>query len=395
MANKEETESLFAENRKAVTLLVSRCLNKVTLLRKASTNFTITNGALCFLLQSDEYIENESFDTSKTVAYQNSIIEQIVQQTEAQPPCKGETGPRIPPHYHDKLNLTNSLVRSKIDSINHEISELDHRMQNIQLVKLDKRKPPQLPHIPAPPESDTEHIYETIPESLDSEIEPIYSCPYDGSDSNVIEHWLKTHDGRWTPPAKETGAKSKETKSKTKSSKSNSSGEEHENSSSAYNTGGSCNSNPLTFELACSADAKQKDTYRSTLVLCPPPESLQDAARDRDFADKCELCKQHSKQKKKSSKMSPQSPTTRTIFNPALLGDTMYTNVANLQQTMLLQQQLFRQAMGHQSVDAGMKPSTSFTTPSLSQYQFGSGHRVSVKSNKELGSNEIIFIFFA
>lgn len=30
VANKEETECLFAENRKAVTLLVSRCYNKVT-----------------------------------------------------------------------------------------------------------------------------------------------------------------------------------------------------------------------------------------------------------------------------------------------------------------------------------------------------------------------------
>lgn len=226
-------------------------------------------------------------------------------------------------------------------------------MQNIQLVKLDKRKPPQLPHIPAPPESDTEHIYETIPESVDSELEPIYSCPYDGGDSNIIEQWLKSHDAGW----KET--KSKENKAKSKSSKSNSSGEEHENSSSAYNTGGSCNSNPLTFELACSLDAKQKDTYRSTLVLCQQQELP---------AKKCELCKQ-----KKKSK-SPQSPTTRPIFNPA---DTMYTNVANLQQTMLLQQQLFRQALGHQSTEMVMKPSTSFTTPSLSQYQFVSGHKVS------------------
>lgn len=310
------------------------------------------------LLQSDENIETENIDT-KTVSYQNSIIEQIVQQTEIQAHCKSEVGPRIPPHYHDKLNLTNSLVRSKIDSINHEISELDHRMQNIQLVKLDKRKPPQLPHIPAPPESDTEHIYETIPELIDSELEPIYSCPYDGGDSNIIEQWLKTHDG---------DLKSKDNKTKSKSSKSNSSGEEHENSSSAYNTGGSCNSNPLTFELACNVDSKQKDTYRSTLVLCPQQEVVPD--------EKCELCKQHGKQKKKAKTTSPQSPTTRPVFNPA---DTMYTNVANLQQTMLLQQQLFRQALGQQSVEVGMmKPSTSFTTPSLSHYQFVSEHKVSI-----------------
>lgn len=30
VANKDDTESLFAENKKAVTLLVSRCFNKVS-----------------------------------------------------------------------------------------------------------------------------------------------------------------------------------------------------------------------------------------------------------------------------------------------------------------------------------------------------------------------------
>lgn len=258
VANKEETESLFAENRKAVTLLVSRCLNKVN---KPPFDQTQSRNPEPRPFQSDEYLDAETPDASpagKSGAYQNSMIEQVLQQTESLPAGRGEPAPRVPPHFQDKLNLTNSLVRSKIDSINHEISELDHRMQNIQLVKLDKRKPPQLPHIPAPPESDTEHIYETIPESVESELEPIYSCPYDGSDSNIIEQWLKTHDGdAWTP-----SPKGREAKAKGKSSKSNSSGEEHENSSSAYNTGGSCNSNPLTFELACSADAKQKDTYR-------------------------------------------------------------------------------------------------------------------------------------
>ncbi|XP_068916578.1 PDZ domain-containing protein 4-like [Tenebrio molitor] len=51
----------------------------------------------------------------------------------------------------------------------------------------------------------------------------------------------------------------------------------------------------------------------------------------------------------------------------------MYTNVANLQQTMLLQQQLFRQAVVQNTVDVASKPTTSFTSPSLSQYQFVSG----------------------
>lgn len=360
VANKEETESLFAENRNAVTLLVSRYLTK----------------------NDSEFFETESKSdllspNARSVAYQNSAIEQIVQQqTELLHSPKSEIPPpRIPPHFiQDKLNLTNSLVRSKLDSINHEILELDHRMQNIQLINKDKRKPPQLPHVPAPVESDTEHIYETIPESVDSEIEPIYSCPYETGDDNLIEQWLKTQESsEWTPKAKEGSSKeSKKEKSRSKSSKSNSSGEEHENSSSAYNTGGSCNSNPLTFELACSADSKQKDIYRSTFILCPPLE-MDECKLKKEGNESQESNKSGSKPKKNpkmnNSKLnSPLSPTTRPGIAP-MMSDTMYTNVANLQQTMLLQQQLFRQALG-QNPEISTMPTPSFTAPSLSQYQF-------------------------
>lgn len=52
--------------------------------------------------------------------------------------------------------------------------------------------------------------------------------------------------------------------------------------------------------------------------------------------------------------------------------DTMYTNLANLQQTMLLQQKLFRQAL-MQSTD-----NKHFTAPNLSQYQFVSSQQVRI-----------------
>ncbi|XP_017774042.1 PREDICTED: E3 ubiquitin-protein ligase PDZRN3 isoform X2 [Nicrophorus vespilloides] len=322
--------------------------------------------------ESEDYLDAEAQgDASpncKSAAYQNSIIEQLVQQqTESHHSGKVDVPPpHVPPHFmHDTLNLTNSLVRSKIDSIAHEMSELDHRMQNIQLVKSDKRKPPQLPHIPAPVESDTEHIYETIPESVDSELEPIYSCPYEANDENMVEQWLKAQDTDWNGQPKEIvvtkETKAKE-KSRSKSSKSNSSGEEHENSSSAYNTGGSCNSNPLTFELACSLESKHN---RSTLILCPPGETTES----------CETLKHtktpaRSKTKASSSKVnSPSSPTVRPGLNVPMLSDTMYTNAANLRQTILLQQQLFRQSLGQSNHETN-RPTTSFTAPSLSQYQF-------------------------
>uniref|UniRef100_A0AAR5PF42 PDZ domain-containing protein n=1 Tax=Dendroctonus ponderosae TaxID=77166 RepID=A0AAR5PF42_DENPD len=383
VANKEETESLFAENRKAVTLLVSRCYNR-----------------------SEEYLDVEPIDSltspnGKSAAYQNSLIEQLVQQqSEAQHSPKNDNpAPKIPSHFiPDKLNLTNSLVRSKIDSINQEISQLDFRMQNISF-KSDKRKAPQLPHIP-PPESDTEHIYETIPENsvIDGEIEPIYSCPYEPGDDNMIEQWLKVHQEEvWvTTPGKDANIdaedkeeKKESVKSKSKAPKSNSSGEEHENSSSAYNTGGSSNSNPLTFELAATQDSKQKNIYRSTLILCPLEEK-EDTLKEKEAKTTCESCKRQAAAKAKKSKssskiISPSSPTRRVGLSPAhMLSDTMYTNVANLQQTMMLQQQLFRQALVAQSSDTGtVKPTTSFTSPSLSQYQFVSGSQGYPTINQE------------
>lgn len=196
----------------------------------------------------------------QTDTHLTPTFEKIPLQTDSQLTSPIDAS-RIIPHNFPQEKLTNSLVRSKIESITQEISELDLRVQNIQLIKSDKRKPPQLPYVPAPTESETEHIYETIPESLDSEAEPIYSCPYESGDNNLIEQWLTAHNNNWNS-AHPKEVFSKEKKPKSKSSKSNSSGEEHENSSSAYNTGGSCNSNPLTFELACSLDPKHKDNYR-------------------------------------------------------------------------------------------------------------------------------------
>lgn len=70
-------------------------------------------------------------------------------------------------------------------------------------------------------------------------------------------------------------------------------------------------------------------------------------------------------------------------------GDTMYTNLANLQQTMLLQQRMFLQALCQQNSivkntnqknnETNNDPAKKhFIAPSLSQYRFVSGQQVSV-----------------
>lgn len=104
-------------------------------------------------------------------------------------------------------------------------------------------------------ESETEHIYETIPE--DSESEPIYCSPYrcENSEQLLVEEWLSDHQKR-TSNGKSPWSRT---------TKSVSSIEDHENSSSAYNTGGSCNSNhQLTLDLSDSGKDGNK-----TLTFCP------------------------------------------------------------------------------------------------------------------------------
>jgi ligand of Numb protein X 3/4 len=68
-----------------------------------------------------------------------------------------------------------------------------------------------------------------------------------------------------------------------------------------------------------------------------------------------------------------------------LPADTMYTNVANLQQTMMLQQQLFKQALNRKNLTTretsttGARKSKShgnFQAPNLTHYQFVGSQQV-------------------
>lgn len=116
-------------------------------------------------------------------------------------------------------------------------------------------------------DSETEHIYETIPE--DSESEPIYCSPYRGetdSESNLVHEWLNLKGEQLQQQQKRCIDAGSSKTNWTRSTKSNSSVEDHENSSSAYNTGGSCNSNhQLTLELSDT----HLDDGNKTLVFCP------------------------------------------------------------------------------------------------------------------------------
>lgn len=89
----------------------------------------------------------------------------------------------------------------------------------------------------------------------------------------------------------------------------------------------------------------------------------------------------------KTEASSVRTSTSAPILLPP--GDTMYTNMANLQQTMLLQQRLFLQALCQNNTvrkptattmgDTTATTDSSkkhYTAPSLSQYRFVSGQQV-------------------
>ena len=227
--------------------------------------------------------------------------------------------------------------------------------------------------------SDSEHIYETIPES---DSEPIYSSPYE----HHQQHWTQYNGTMQNYLSNQQNQKWHF------SSKSNSSGEEKD-SSSAYNTGESCHSNPLTLQLHKS----EKDHYKSTLILCSPKTPQQ-----QKIDCNCPLLvtptatsavtKQSSKNiknqniKKSLSSSHHHRDRNETSSMNTMAADTMYTNVANLQQTMMLQQQLFKQALNRKNLMTSKEMFTSsmkkpksygnFQAPNLTQYQFVGSQQV-------------------
>lgn len=258
VTTKEETESLFAENKNAVTLLVSRCM------------YSGDDD----LLDGEEYFEEDFPPPPPSLL--NATMTSITVEMRNSEKDSGHDSNRLSTGSDDPLNHKN--IKAQMEAVNQEIAALDFRVENafkptevyrtpadikeldlsqriekIQILPSPSgRKPPTFPSIPPPIDSDTEHIYETIPE--DSEPEPIYCSPYEASDQSIVEQWLKMNKINQARKVQVKQSPQQENKVWQKTTKSNSSNDDHENSSSAYNTGGSCNSNHLTLELNFSPD---------------------------------------------------------------------------------------------------------------------------------------------
>ena len=407
MSDKEETESLFAENKKAVTLLISRYL---------SIDDYFDNS-------DDMYSDNELWndDTDERRLLVDAANPTSVTTPPSAVPTKEIVSPKRPPpavsrekavtptnggektvsssrqkdfskpflYHNDPLHHTK--VKAHLESVNNEIQMLDQRMEQLMMNKKNEcppevyqdpvdSRPAILPRSNSMVErfshskmaqqvidSETEHIYETIPEF--SETEPIYCSPHDSHVDLQQRQKQQQPVMRWS--------KSFSTKDRTKVQQRQrlSSGEDQhcdnkqQFSSSPFNTTDSGNSNSnqfLTLEFCDAAHCQG-----STLVLCAPSGNNKNGSRrgelmatERNGRGQREMVKGMT-----SAQMMPRA-STRGVRVPNSLsnghlqdvkkgfggpgdtmpvvaagGDTMYTNAANLEQTISLQQELFRQSM--------------------------------------------------
>ncbi|KAG1671762.1 PDZ domain-containing RING finger protein 4 [Nymphon striatum] len=131
---------------------------------------------------------------------------------------------------------------------------------------------------------------------------------------------------------------------------------EENNTSSAYNTGDSCRSTPLTMEL--NLDKRHQGSLMS-LVAPPTEEKGTQFVPEQEYSMySCESCRQ-CRQERDRRKEKYSSPEFKTLparcsrapdqkFVSVAPSETMYTNEENLEHTIWLQQQMFMQAMEQQ-----------------------------------------------
>ncbi|KAF4532797.1 hypothetical protein B566_EDAN002647 [Ephemera danica] len=433
---------------------------------------------------SHQDIAKHSSTSVTTVAAEPGYLGSAETTPEDKSQCKASSVPDAGCSTPNKTGMA-IVPAQRLDLIDQELYQLNKKMEIIQLECESiaaHHSSNTIAHAPRPfGDSETEHIYETIPEQTESEAEPIYSLPYEpepiqtpgqqaaktkvrcvrsvdplvkaskqedveqwvklsGTDPRAVregESWLKKEswphsvESRSSNESRRRQTGDAPARSKGKGSnkcKDSSSGDDKEkDSSSAYNTGESCRSTPLTLELGLTGDPSCGRS-ESTLVLCPPPPSASTEDRsmqvnldsDTYSVISCESCRRCMRLPPLSSDHAP-SPTTspkkpyREQTTPKqqndteknlnyvtmIPSDTMYTNAANLQQTIWLQQQLFRQALTKQhsktspsstvspkspnapfmeqtrkTIPACSPANSSYLSPNLSNYQFVSGYGI-------------------
>ncbi|KAK3102615.1 hypothetical protein FSP39_012654 [Pinctada imbricata] len=144
---------------------------------------------------------------------------------------------------------------------------------------------------------------------------------------------------------------------------------------SAYNTGESCRSTPLTLELNQASDESEKGFKNSMLCLAPtnipspsdtekqtqtPCRSSQDASSDDNTLSMVT-------QNTDSAAFKQQSCMGESLQDLYMqYADVMYTNQANLQHTIAIQQKLFQQQIEQKHLSQRSKNRSSAGSPSVS-----------------------------
>ncbi|XP_069169840.1 LOW QUALITY PROTEIN: slo-interacting protein 1 [Procambarus clarkii] len=336
----------------------------------------------------------------------------------------------------EQLEATHKSTQRELEP-QYKVSQGQQQKKDTKIIS---SRPPA--KTPLPTGSESDHIYESIPDVSESD-EPIYCVPYEpgrtrrrhqhatlishtkqqvhqkpiimpsqqqqqssgrgtrgsGTSSSSggsgrerrtvekqqsVERWVREN------PHPRSPTNTKSSTPVTNSVKRTDAPQEERDSSSAYNTGdstGSTHRPPPTLELSLGQDPSLR---QSTLTLCPPThdQSLQVSLESDTYSaiscDSCRRCMRlpplHASLPQKTSGRGPESDhvintashqahsTSQKVAHPDsesnrnyvtfLPAQTMYTNAANLQQTIWLQQQLFRQALNREST-APSTPTTS------------------------------------
>ncbi len=293
------------------------------------------------LLNSDDYFEND---------------ESVITEDE----------PLDFPNDGSLTHLNNQNVQAHIQQLNKEIQSLNYRVKHLFMSASSVEQTNQSPepkrqsktpeHTVKSPrrlqtiDSETEHIYETIPDDDPSEF---YCDPYDSQ-------WKKSESINLpqTPQRPDLTI-----------------------TDSLNNNCGSRKSPvvsraPQTTRSPKSGD--QKRELRKSLAEKIPTSSQMPKPNKMSNSQSVPI----SLSQAASSSSTADNRHSTMISNSAAstleASKTMYTNIVNLEQTILLQQNLYRQAMKKvQKEGDGTASAGIFVAPNLEQYKFVNGQQVS------------------
>ncbi|XP_068242462.1 slo-interacting protein 1 [Palaemon carinicauda] len=462
LTTKAQTEELFAGCGTKVSLLVSRT-------QYYDEDDLVEGEVLEDVVEEDEDVElldaNSEFHTSRSPALSmqstsSTVKKPILEEaqgntTRSSSPSSSSSCERKPAKKCSSASSTSSkgsqgksssvccsTIDKEMHALDAQMADLAHQCEQLEANhKNDQRvqethqkqiyqkqqqkgvekgsfcRPPAKTPLPVGSESD--HIYESIPDVVESD-EPIYCVPYEPGQTSrrsqqpspvspskrqhqkmpthqpQLQHLSSSRNTRGSGTSSSSAGSIRENHLEEKqqsvdkwvtenpqscSPSSNKSSppvtnsvkrpdvpQEERDSSSAYNTGDSTGSNHRpALELSLVQDPKLR---QSTLTLCPPThdQSLQVSLESDTYSaiscDSCRRCMRlppihavhafrasghnpeashhNSSSNHKATQPDCESHRNYVTFLPA---QTMYTNAANLQQTIWLQQQLFRQAL--------------------------------------------------